>query len=197
MLFTGILPPPARPEFIFYFLSEDFMKHRLPLCAALAATAIFAGCASEPQYSNYPTQSQYPSQQYPSQQYPSQYPPQYPPQYQSQPASYTVGTVDRIEVVRKGDPNNVAGTVIGGIIGGLIGHQIGGGSGQTAATVVGAVGGAVAGNQVQNRQRGANETFRVTVRMDDGRYQTVTEENITDLRPGDRVRLEGGRLYRA
>jgi outer membrane lipoprotein SlyB len=194
------------------------MKHRLPLCAALAATAIFAGCASEPQYSNYPTQSQYPSQQYPSQQYPSQqypsqqypsqqypsqqypsqqYPSQYPPQYQSQPASYTVGTVDRIEVVRKGDPNNVAGTVIGGIIGGLIGHQIGGGSGQTAATVVGAVGGAVAGNQVQNRQRGANETFRVTVRMDDGRYQTVTEENITDLRPGDRVRLEGGSLYRS
>jgi len=100
-------------------------------------------------------------------------------------------------VIRKGDSNNVAGTIIGGIIGGLIGHQIGGGSGQTAATVIGAAGGAVAGNQIQNRSRGANETFRVTIRMDDGRYQTLVEDNITDLRPGDRVRLEGGRMYRA
>ena len=102
-------------------------------------------------------------------------------------------------MIRRGESNNIAGTVIGGIIGGLIGHQIGGGSGQTAATVVGAVGGAVAGNQVENRTRAraANETFRVTVRMDDGRYQTLTEDRITDLRPGDRIRIEGGRMYRA
>ena len=173
------------------------MKHRF-LIATLAAAAIFAGCADDPYYGNQ-AQSQYPSQYpqpYPSQ-YPSQYPAPYPPQYQSQPASYTLGTVDRIEVIRKGDSNNIAGTIIGGIIGGLIGHQIGGGSGQTAATVIGAAGGAVAGNQIQNRSRGANETFRVTLRMDDGTYQTLTEDYITDLRPGDRIRLEGGRMYRA
>jgi len=93
-------------------------------------------------------------------------------------------------------PPNVAGTVIGGIVGGLIGHQIGGGTGQTAATIAGAVGGAVAGNQIEKRSRAANETFRVTVRLDNGGYQTVTQDNITDLRTGDRVRVDGNRVYR-
>ena len=59
--------------------------------------------------------------------------------------TYRQGVVDRIEVIKKGDNNNVAGTIIGGIAGGIIGHHIGGGSGQTAATIVGGVGGAVAG----------------------------------------------------
>ena len=110
--------------------------------------------------------------------------------------SYSQGVVDRIEVIRKGDSNNIAGTIIGGIAGGLIGHQIGGGSGQTAATIIGGVGGAVAGNQVQQRTRGANETFRVTVRFDNGATQTVNQDEISDMRTGDRVRIEGGRIYR-
>lgn len=118
---------------------------------------------------------------------------------QNQPQSYAspgTGVVDRIEVINKGDSNNVAGTIIGGIVGGLIGHQIGGGSGQTAATIIGAAGGAVAGHEVQRRSRGANETFRVTVRMDNGAYQTVVQDNITDLQSGDRVRVQDGRVYR-
>jgi len=86
--------------------------------------------------------------------------------------------------------------VIGGIIGGLIGHQIGGGTGNTVATIAGAAGGAYAGNQVQSRKRADHETFRVTVRMDNGQYQTVTQENIMDLRTGDRVRVEGNNIYR-
>ena len=93
-------------------------------------------------------------------------------------------------------PNNIAGTVIGGIIGGLIGHRIGGGTGNTVATIAGAAGGAYAGNQVQSRKRADHETFRVTVRMDNGQYQTVTQENIMDLRTGDRVRVEGNNIYR-
>lgn len=119
------------------------------------------------------------------------------PSYQSQPSARSgTGVVDRIEVVRKGDSSNVAGTVIGGIVGGLIGHQVGGGSGQTAATIVGAAGGAVAGHEVQRRTRGANETFRVSVRMDNGVYQTITQDDITDLRSGDKVRVQDGRVYR-
>ena len=86
--------------------------------------------------------------------------------------------------------------MIGGVLGGLLGHQIGHGSGQTAATVVGATGGAVAGNQVQQRARGRNETFRVTVHMDNGVFETVTQDDISDLRSGDRVRVDGGRIYR-
>lgn len=147
--------------------------------AAVVAAVLLAACA-EPQ-----SQPYYGGQPYPTSSYESQ-----------ASSSATVGTVERIEVVRKGDGHNVAGTVIGGIVGGLIGHQIGGGGGQTAATIAGAVGGAVAGNQIERRSRGANETFRVTVRLDNGGYQTVTQDNITDLRTGDRVRVDGDHLYR-
>jgi len=114
----------------------------------------------------------------------------------TQGQSYQVGTVDRIEVINRGSGNNVAGTIIGGIVGGLIGTQIGSGTGRTAATVAGAVGGAVAGNVIEGRRRADHETFRVTVRLDNGAVQTVTQENISDLRTGDRVRLDGNVISR-
>ena len=149
--------------------------------AISAAAILLAGCAGPEPQPYYSPQAQ-----------------TYQPQNYPQPASqaYRYGVVDRIEVIRKGDPNNIAGTVIGGIIGGLIGHQIGSGTGNTAATIVGAAGGAYAGNQVQQRSRGANETFRVTVRMEDGSWRTITQDSISDLRTGDRVRVEGDYLYR-
>src|SRR5215203_3718461 len=91
--------------------------------ACFAAALLLAGCADQPTYQS---QSQYPDRSYPAQSYPAQ----------SQSAY--IGTVDRIEVIGRKDPNNIAGTVIGGIIGGLIGHQIGGGTGNTVATIAGA-----------------------------------------------------------
>jgi outer membrane lipoprotein SlyB len=112
------------------------------------------------------------------------------------PAGYRVGIVDKIEVVKKGDGHNAAGTVVGAVVGGLIGHQIGSGSGRTAATIAGAAGGAVVGHEVQGRSRAAHETFRVTVRYRNGDYQVVTQNDITDLRTGDRVRVEGDRIFR-
>ncbi len=146
------------------------------LVISAAAMALAGGCASGPD-------SGYSSQ----------------PPSESRNYSRGTGTVDHIEVVNKSDSNNrnIAGTVIGGIVGGLIGHQIGSGSGQTAATVAGAVGGAVAGSAIEKRSRRANETFRVSVRMDDGSYQTVTQDDISDLRAGDRVQIENGRLFRS
>jgi outer membrane lipoprotein SlyB len=149
------------------------------LLSAAVATAFFTGCAGPDPYYSQP-QASYPTQGYP---------------YPQAQASY-YGVVDRIEVVRNGDSNNLTGTVIGGIVGGLIGHQIGSGHGNTAATIAGAAGGAFVGNQVQQRTRAPNEAFRVTVRMDDGSVRTVTQENITDLRTGDRVRVEGGYIQR-
>lgn len=142
----------------------------------VAAVTLAAGCATDPQS----TQSSYPSQSGGS--YGSSY-------------TYTNGVVDTIEVVRKGDGSNIAGTVIGGVVGGLIGSQIGGGRGQTAATVAGAVGGAIAGHEIEKRRRQNDETFRIGVRMDNGGYQTVTQDDVTDLRTGDRVRVENGRVY--
>ncbi len=138
----------------------------------IVTAALLAGCADMP-----PNRQQNASQD-----------------YRSQGTYY--GTVDRIELIRSGDSNNVAGTIIGGIIGGVIGHQVGNGNGQAAATVAGAAGGAYIGNQVEQRRRNANETFRVTVRIDNGSYQTITENNITDLRTGDRVRIDGNGLSR-
>jgi len=32
--------------------------------------------------------------------------------------------------------------------------------------------------------------------MDNGVYQTITQDDITDLRSGDRVRVQDGRIYR-
>jgi outer membrane lipoprotein SlyB len=151
------------------------MKTMFSLGAAIIAVAIAAAGCAEPQPQPYETAQPYAN---------------------SPPPGASVGVVDKIEVIRKGEGNNVAGTVIGGIVGGLIGHQFGGGSGQTAATIAGAAGGAVAGHEIQKRRRGSDETYRVTVRLDSGGYQTVTQENITDLRTGDRVRVEGGRVYR-
>ena len=151
--------------------------------AFVAGAIALAGCAEGPGY-----QSQYPSPQpYPAQQYPNQ---GYSQGYQGQGAYF--GVVDRIEVINRGNPNNVGGTVIGAIVGGLIGSQIGG-SGTGA--VVGAVGGAVVGNTI-SRQRASNEAFRISIRMNDGSYRTMDEPNIADLRTGDRVRVEGNNIYR-
>ena len=152
------------------------MKSVLVLPAAVALA--LAGCAvpgQQPYYGSNPA----PAQGYPA-----------------QGQSYQMGTVDRIEVITRGAGNNAMGTIIGGIVGGLIGTQIGSGTGRTAATVVGAVGGAVAGNVIEGRQRAAHETFRVTVRMDTGGMQTVTQDNINDLHTGDRVRLDGNVISR-
>ncbi len=157
--------------------------------AGMAAAVALAGCAEQPMYqsqsSQYPSQGGYASPNYQSQS-----------QYQGQSQGAYIGTVDRIELISRKDPNNIAGTVIGGIVGGLIGHQIGGGTGNTVATIAGAAGGAYAGNQVEQRKRYDHETFRVTVRMDNGGYQTITEDNITDLRTGDRVRVDGNNITR-
>jgi outer membrane lipoprotein SlyB len=145
----------------------------------LALAVGLAGCAADHPY----TAGSYPST---------------PPQssYPAQSQGYQTGYVDRIEVVQKGASKNVAGTVIGGIVGGLIGSQIGSGTGRTAATIAGAAGGAIAGNAIEGRRRADNEIFRVSVRLDNGSYQTVMQEDIHELRTGDRVRVDGDRVVR-
>jgi outer membrane lipoprotein SlyB len=152
---------------------------RNALMAPMVLAVGLAGCAAPNQQPYYGT-SPAPSQSYPAQ----------APSYQQ------LGYVDRIEVVSRSGGVNATGTIIGGIIGGLIGTQIGSGSGRTAATIAGAVGGAAAGNVIEGRRRADHETFRVTVRLDNGTMQTVTQDNINDLRTGDRVRLDGNLIYR-
>jgi outer membrane lipoprotein SlyB len=126
-------------------------------------------------------------------------PPQYygnpPAQYYANAPSAQYGVVDGIDYVQHGSSPSGAGAVIGGIAGGVIGHQIGSGRGNTAATIAGAIGGALVGNEVEKRHRRADEDYRIGVRMDDGSYRTFIMSS-TDLRTGDRVAVEGDRLYR-
>ena len=145
----------------------------LALVVGMLAVGLF-GCAADRPYStSYPTSEG---------------------TYSSSQVGY--GYVDRIEVVQRGASSNIAGTVIGGVVGGLIGSQIGSGSGRTAATVGGAAAGAIAGHVIEGRRRADNESFRVSVRLDNGSYQTVMQEDLNDLQTGDRVRLDGNRVTR-
>lgn len=145
------------------------MKRISTLAAAVfAGAALLGGCAGTTQ----------PSQQI---------------GYISNDAS-TYGTIDSIQVMQARS-NSGAGAITGGLIGGLLGNQVGSGGGRTAATVAGAVGGAVVGNKVEN-DRNAKQAYQISVRMDNGDYRIVQQDNIYDLRVGARVRLIDGRLYR-
>jgi len=90
------------------------------------------------------------------------------------------------------------GAVLGAIIGGVLGSTIGKGDGRTAATVAGAVAGGFAGNAIErnSNDRGDREAWQFQVRLDDGRWATVTQWDNNDLRPGDRVMIRDNHLLR-
>ncbi len=113
----------------------------------------------------------------------------------TQSYSSTYGVVDSIDVIRGGDTGIGAGTVIGGVIGGVLGNQVGSGRGNTAATIAGAAGGAVVGHEIEKNNR-SRDRYQVRVRLDNGRYQTVTQDDITGVNVGNRVRIENDRVYR-
>jgi len=115
--------------------------------------------------------------------------PNYPP-----PAGF--GTVESVQMVAGEGRTDGSGAIVGAIIGGVIGHQFGGGRGNDVATVAGALGGAAIGNEVERSNRGGREYLRVVVRMENGAYRTVPQPPGADLRPGDRVRVEGPNIYR-
>ena len=90
-----------------------------------------------------------------------------------------------------------AGAVVGGLVGALAGNQVGSGGGRTAATVAGGVAGAAIGNSVEaNRNAGAQQMYAVNIRLDNGEYRTIVQDNVYDLRVGNRVRIVDGRVYR-
>ena len=165
-------------------------KNKLVL-AVIAATVVMAGCASP----NYPS-SNYPSSNYPSSSYPSSNTGSYPASSRSSATMY--GVVDSIQITQGNANNGVgAGAIVGGVVGGLLGNQVGGGSGRAVATAAGVVGGAVVGNQIEQNRRGpGQDLYVVGVRLDNGGYQTYTQESVSDLRIGNRVRVDGGRVYR-
>ncbi|HSD62010.1 MAG TPA: glycine zipper 2TM domain-containing protein [Burkholderiales bacterium] len=103
------------------------------------------------------------------------------------------GVIESIrEVEVKGQGTGV-GMAVGGVAGGLLGNQIGHGGGRTVATIAGAAGGAYVGNEVEKNQRSQN-AYRITVRMEDGTYRTVTQRNAPGYGVGERVKLVDGAI---
>lgn len=149
-----------------------FIRHPV-LVGSLTTLALLTACASGPRYNEpiagAPVVAGYASQ---------------------------YGNVSSIEVVPVASASSGGGAVLGAVIGAVIGNQIGSGSGRAAATGLGAVGGAVIGNNVENRNKSVNDIYRVTVRYDNGTLGRFDYQRIDDLRVGDRVKVEGGQLYR-
>ena len=144
-------------------------KHTL-VALMVAGSALLTGCASTaPQQTSYSTG-------------------------QTDSASY--GTIDSIQLTRVNPNGGGVGAVAGGLVGALLGNQVGSGSGRTAATVAGAVGGAVVGNEVEKNRGQGRDAYQISVRLDNGDYRTVVQDSAADLRPGNRVRLVDGRVYR-
>ncbi|TCV97554.1 outer membrane lipoprotein SlyB [Luteibacter rhizovicinus] len=106
------------------------------------------------------------------------------------------GVVDDIQQVYvQKQSGSAAGTILGAVIGGVAGNQIGRGDGRTAATVIGAVAGGAVGNQVSKRN-GEDVGYQVRIRLDNGQWATVTQNEDPQLRRGDYVEIRGDRVYR-
>ena len=158
------------------------MKTIRSLAALVAAGAILGGCASsnpDPYYGNNTASRG-----------------GYDTGYRDS-ASSGYGTVESIQVTSAEARTSGAGAIVGGLVGALAGNQVGSGGGRTAATVAGGVAGAAIGNNVErNRSADGQQAYAVNIRLDNGEYRTVVQDNVYDLRVGNRVRIVDGRVYR-
>jgi len=106
------------------------------------------------------------------------------------------GVVQSIDSVRAQSQTSGAGAIVGGAIGGLVGHQVDHGAKKDLATGVGIVAGALIGNEVEKNSKGYHDAYRVTVRLDSGAQRSFDYASLSDLRIGDRVRIDNNQLYR-
>ena len=122
----------------------------------------------------------------------------YPPVAYSRDLQPGYGSVHAIDLIRPEQHNGIGvGAIAGAVIGGLIGHQVGEGNGNTAATVIGAAGGALIGHQIERQNQPQGDQFRLTIRMENGGYQAVTQNtDFVDLRVGDRLHIDNGGAVR-
>ena len=106
-------------------------------------------------------------------------------------ACASCGTVESIRAVElKGDATGL-GAVAGGVAGAVVGNQMGRGNGNTAMTILGAAGGALAGNEIEKKVK-KHYSYRVTVRMDDGSFRTVSQSSAPAAAVGEHVRVVDG-----
>ncbi len=140
--------------------------------AAVACTAVLAGCAPSMSGSAYSrTQAR-------------------------QAQDVEMGVVESVRQVQIEGTKTPVGAAAGAVVGGVGGSHIGGGSGRAVGAVLGAVGGGLAGAAIEEgvtRKAG----LEITVRLDSGRMIAVTQEADEAFSPGERVRvLTGGGVTR-
>lgn len=151
------------------------MKTNLKLMAVAAASALaMAGCATtSPGYVGAPPAG-------------------------SNAQCYDCGTVTRIETVAGVAPaSGTTGAVVGGLVGAAAGRELADDESrgrQNTATVAGAAAGALAGAAIQRNMTGG-ATYRLTVRMNDGRTTVVTQNDLGAIREGSYVRVYNGRAW--
>ena len=151
--------------------------NKLTAVSAVVATLMLGACADMNTANTYPSAG-------------TAYP-------QQNTSSYTqYGVVQSITLVSQNSPTGTnigAGTIAGAVVGGILGNQVGGGSGKTAATVLGTAGGAYAGHELEKRNQTQQvNAYQLSVRLNNGSYQTLTQSSANDIRVGDRVRIDNG-----
>lgn len=115
--------------------------------------------------------------------------------------SVEYGRITNVALVSPGTSasgaNAAAGTIGGGLVGGALGSMVGGGAGRVAATILGAVTGAAVGNSLATRPYNnyAGAVYRVWVQTDSGAIRTYDVAANSNLRAGDRVRIENNAIY--
>jgi outer membrane lipoprotein SlyB len=154
---------------------ENAMKSQVLIAAVLATT--LAACASSPRPAGYGG-------------YERDY------GYNEPQRCYDCGRIEHIEKVYGARSNSRTGAVLGGLVGAVAAREIpkhGSEGKKNTATVAGAVAGAVAGNAIENKVN--EETYDITVRMDDGRRIVINRNNLgNDIRVGAYVRVDGNRI---
>ena len=101
------------------------------------------------------------------------------------------GTVESIRTVEVRDEAGGAGAGTGGP--GGAGDQTAGGGGNAVALL--GAGGAIAGGEIEKNVK-KRYAYRVTVRMDDGSYRTISLSSPPTFAAGDKVRVVEGKLVR-
>lgn len=102
------------------------------------------------------------------------------------------GVIEQItEVQIQSNHHQGLGAIIGGLGGLGIGSLIGNGTGRDVAMVAGALGGALMGNNVQRRNNQPVPGQQIIVRLGNGVLVQIMQPANPNLRPGQRVYVEG------
>jgi outer membrane lipoprotein SlyB len=118
--------------------------------------------------------------------------PSKPVQAAATPVCADCGTISNIEQKTEQGKGTGIGAAAGAVLGAVAGREIVSGkrSHRDAAAVAGAIGGGYAGHKIEQKVR-SSTYYLVSVRMDDGRTETITLNSVEELSVGQKVRVDG------